>query len=430
MNSHASIATSNNKGSELNAPAVRATVGATIGFIIGPTSIIAPPLGLFMLPVAKEFGLGRAGFPLLMLMVSLFAGLFSPIAGRVMDRMGIRNVIIPAVILSALAQIALGLTTGSFVAFLAVMAAVGILAGIQNPTAYTKVLAMWYSRRRGFMIALAGAVGGGGGGVLVPLLVERCIDAGGWQMGYMGVGVFILLGTPLLVWLLREPAIPGHAVLQAANPQPVASSGLVGLALGQATMTARFWMILIAMMGASGSLVALTVHVPAWIFDAGGSGRVAATFLSLFALGGICGQLGCGVLLDRFTTVRVCAPFFLLAAIGVAILQVVPATALWIPAAGLLSGMALGAELGLASYLVSRYFGLRNYGQIYGCIYGAMVVASGAGPVLMGIAFEISGFYEPAFAFASAALLFSGLLIASLPKYTFAVAHADSESRI
>jgi hypothetical protein len=90
---------------------------------------------------------------------------------------------------------------------------------------------------------------------------------------------------------------------------------------------------------------------------------------------------------------------------------------------GLLIGLALGAELGLASYFVTRYFGFKSYGQIYGCIYGAMVAGSGSGTVLMGVAYEMTGTYLPAFATAAGLLLLSAILIASLPRYRFTISH-------
>lgn len=413
--------------SELTPRSLAATTGAAIGFLIGPSSIIAPPLGLFMLPVATEFGLGRAGFPLLMLMVSICAGVMSPLAGRAIDRYGVLKVIVPAVILSGLAHIGLASTSGSFPLYLCLMAMVGVLAGVQNPVAYTKVVAMWFRRHRGIMVSLAAAVGSGGGGILVPQLAEYFISMGGWQMGYAGLGGFILIGTPFLAWLLREPGVPAKRAHGAA-PTPLQSMAVHGLSLREARATGTFWMILFALMAASASLVALTVHVPAWIADAGGSRQSAAAFLSLFALGGVVGQFGSGALLDRIAHARIGAPFFLVAASGVGLLQLVGATSPWVAAAGFMIGMALGTELGLASYFVSRYFGLRSYGQVYGCTYGAMVVASGAGPVVMGIGFEMSGSYLPAFMVAGVALLSSALLITILPAYRYPVAHLNNEN--
>ncbi len=40
----------------------------------------------------------------------------------------------------------------------------------------------------------------------------------------------------------------------------------------------------------------------------------------------------------------------------------------------------MGAELDLMGFLVARYFGLAEFGRIYGWQYGAFVLASGISP--------------------------------------------------
>ncbi len=404
--------------SEWSTPALLTVVGATVGMLIGPTSIIAPPIGLFMPAVSQEFGLGRAGFPLLMLMVSIFAGLCSPLAGRLIDRVGVRRVILPAVTLFGLAEIALSQTKGSFAAFLFVFALTGILAGIQNPTAYTKLLALWFERRRGLMVSIACAVGSGGGGILIPQLTQRLISAGGWQWGYAGLGIFILLGAPIVYLLLKEP----RASVRKTASAPVATdTELPGLSRGQAMKTRPFWTILIAMAGVSASLVALSVHVPAWIADAGGSTSKAAAFLSLFAAGSVVSQVSSGILLDRINSPKVGALFFGLAFVGAFLLRGATPDSNALLLYAFLIGTGLGAELGMACYFISRYFGFRSYGEIYGSVYGTLVMASGLGPVLMGLAFEHFHVYLPTFNVAAGILLVSTILIFLLPPYVFAV---------
>ncbi len=44
-------------------------------------------------------------------------------------------------------------------------------------------------------------------------------------------------------------------------------------------------------------------------------------------------------------------------------------------------GFAMGAELDLMGFLVARYFGLAEFGRIYGWLYGAFIFASGLGPL-------------------------------------------------
>ena len=403
---------------ELNGKSIPVVIGATFGFLVGPTSVIAPPIGLFMLPVGQQFGLDRATFPLLMLMVATIVGISSPFAGRAIDRFGVRRILLPALFLSGLVQIALSFTTGSLAAVLAVMICVGLLAGIQNPIGYTKVIALWFNRERALMVSLAAALGSGIGGILVPQIVARLIGLGGWQWGYAGLGVYILCGLPIIWWLLREPA----AAVSGSEFEPVAPQS-EGLTLGQAASTGTFWKILLSLMLTSCSVSALAVHVPAWAIDGGAGAGIAATFLSLFSLGSILGQLGSGFLLDRIDSARVGSPPFFLASAGAAMLLVLAPLSPILALDGLLIGLALGAELGLASYFVTRFFGFKSYGQIYGCIYGAMVAGSGSGTVLMGVAYEVTGTYRPAFAVAAGTLLISAILIASLPRYRFTIAH-------
>jgi len=403
---------------EANAKSIPVVIGSTIGFLVGPTSVIAPPIGLFMVPVGAQFGLDRATFPLVMLMVATIVGISSPFAGRAIDRFGVRKILLPALFLSAMVQILLAFTSASLLAFLAVMACVGLLAGVQNPIGYTKVIALWFNRERAMMVSLAAALGSGIGGIVVPQIVARLIGSGGWQWGYAGLGIYILCGLPFVWWLLREPA----DIAQKNKSQDV-EQATEGVTLGQAAATASFWKILFALMLTSFSVSALAVHVPAWAIDGGAGPGIAATFLSLFSLGSIAGQLGSGYLLDRFDTARIGSPPFFLASIGAGMLALLSPMSPLLALDGLLIGLALGAELGLASYFVTRYFGFKSYGQIYGCIYGAMVAGSGSGTVLMGVAYEMTGTYLPAFATAAGLLLLSAILIASLPRYRFTISH-------
>ena len=45
--------------------------------------------------------------------------------------------------------------------------------------------------------------------------------------------------------------------------------------------------------------------------------------------------------------------------------------------------VSLGAEVDIVGYLVSRYFGLRRYGEIYGYIFAIFTIGSGVGPYLI-----------------------------------------------
>jgi MFS family permease len=85
--------------------------------------------------------------------------------------------------------------------------------------------------------------------------------------------------------------------------------------------------------------------------------------------------------------------------------------------AAALLGSALGAEADLMPYLLSRYFGLERFGELYGYAFSAYAIAGGTGPFVMGWLYDTVGSYRPA------VLLFAGMtaaaavLIARLPRY-------------
>jgi MFS family permease len=57
-------------------------------------------------------------------------------------------------------------------------------------------------------------------------------------------------------------------------------------------------------------------------------------------------------------------------------------------------GLAAGAELDLIAYMSSRYFGLKNYGKIYGAQFVFFAVGSGAAPAVFGWSQDVTGSYE------------------------------------
>jgi MFS family permease len=45
-------------------------------------------------------------------------------------------------------------------------------------------------------------------------------------------------------------------------------------------------------------------------------------------------------------------------------------------------------------YLISRYFGFRSFGEIYGYMFSAFTLGLAVGPVVMGFGFDIAGSYR------------------------------------
>jgi MFS family permease len=55
--------------------------------------------------------------------------------------------------------------------------------------------------------------------------------------------------------------------------------------------------------------------------------------------------------------------------------------------------LAIGAELDSVIYLATRYFGMRNYGALFGFIAALISAGTGIGPFAGGLVFDLTGSY-------------------------------------
>jgi hypothetical protein len=94
--------------------------------------------------------------------------------------------------------------------------------------------------------------------------------------------------------------------------------------------------------------------------------------------------------------------------------------------AAALLGLLIGAELDLMAYMVSRYFGLRAFGEIYSYVYAAYVLGSGIGPLLMGVGFDATGSYNLALGGLAISTLIAAGLISRLGPYRVWEAGAET----
>jgi MFS family permease len=61
--------------------------------------------------------------------------------------------------------------------------------------------------------------------------------------------------------------------------------------------------------------------------------------------------------------------------------------------AAILLGLAMGAELDIFAYLTGRYFGLNNFGSLFGGVLLSLCVGAGIGPIVASRIFDINGNY-------------------------------------
>lgn len=400
---------------EFKRASIIVAIAAGVGMSAGPTPMVSAVAGLFMKPLAETFNLSRTAISAILLLSPLAVALFAPFGGRMIDRFGVRTVLLPIVLLFATANAAMVGVTALW-QYVVLATVISLCISVHCYSSYTKVLALWFSRYRGVVTGLVIACGSGLGAAIIPQLVQPWIASYGWQYAYLGIGAIVLLwGFPILFFFLKEPRPE-----QRAEPTDSSTPDILpGLERHEAIRTRTFWIIAAAMYFAPLAIIGTVAHLFAMLTERGVSPSQAATALSFIYVGGMIGQLSSGFLLDRIASPRAILIYFCGALLGVLLLHRSTNPAMLLPGAVCL-GLGQGAEMSILAYLTSRYFGLRNYGAIYGRLYACANLGIASGILSMGIVHDRAGSYAPMGYILPAATVLVILLFSRLPPYTFA----------
>jgi MFS family permease len=401
-------------------------VGSTIGLIVGNGPVSLFSSGVFLKPVSGEFGWDRATMTGAAGLSTLFSAVCVPIVGIMIDRWGIKRVMLPILALYGLSIAALSLTPASVAVFTMLYVFMGIAGAGQGPLPYVKSISAWFDARRGLALGIAMA-GVGIGVFIVPQIVRVLIQDYGWRIAYIGLGALMfLVAFPSMALLVREPE-EGFARRRVRLAQAV-EVVLPGLSVREVLMGSRFWLLALSVLCVSTVVNGFGVHIVPLLTDRGLSPAVATSMLGVFGLGTLGGRLLSGYLVDRFFAPYIAAVFFLLGAVGVGLITSGAGGA--VPTFGIvLLGIAAGTEIDMLGYLSSRYFGLRHFGQLYGYIFAVFSAGAALGPYVLGVCFDrLHSYNDALFGYVGLLVLASGLIV-SLGAYVFPV-ESDVDVRL
>jgi MFS family permease len=390
-------------------------VGAVGGLIVCNGPVLSFTFGVFLKPLMADMGWDRAEASFALSFGGVFSALMVPVFGWMMDRLSIRRVALPGIVLYAGAIALLALSPRSFLVFTLLFAFAEGLSAIQTPIGYAKAIAAWFDSRRGLALGMAMS-GVGLGGFIMPQLAETMIERVGWRGAYVVLAALtLLIAFPVVAVWIREP----RAGEGEHGGPVVARHDLPGLTPGQAAATLRFWLLLVVLFLVAISINGTVAHVVPLLTDAGIPRASAAATLGLFGLATMTGRLLAGWLVDRFFASYVATILFLAPIAGFAALA---SAAGMLPAFGvILLGLGLGTEIDLIAFLVSRYFGQRAFGQIYGYCFMVFSFGSASGRFLGGWLYDLAGSYNPALIGASVALVIAAILVNSFGPYVYPV---------
>lgn len=344
--------------------------------------------GLFLQPMALEYGWGRQVFSVSIAIQNLAWGVLGAILGACADRYGSGRVIAGAALCYVLGLVGMSIVSSPWAMHLNSGLLIGTALG---GTAFGIVLAVIGRtvppEKRSFAMGIATAAGSFGQFAVLPL-TQYLITHFNWHVALLGLAGLAALIIPLASALAGKATAGVGAVAQ--------NQTLIG-ALREAVGEKGFHLIFWGYFVCGFHIAMLTVHLPSYVTDQGLKPEHGMTALALIGLSNIVGTLSAGWLGGRFSRKYLLSTIYTLRAFLIASLVFLPLTpaSLYFFACGI--GVLWLSTVPLTNGLVGQIFGLRYVAMLGSVVFFGHQIGSFVGVWLAGYLYDTTGSYHGAF---------------------------------
>ena len=342
-------------------------------------------MGLYLQPMAMEYGWGREVFSVSMAIQNLMWGLLGALAAAIADRYGAGRVLAGA----GIAYVA-GLASMAYVRTpLAMHIASGLLIGLALAgTSFAIVMAVIgrnvAPEKRSLAFGLSTAAGSFGQFALIPV-AQFLISHYDWHTALVGMAGIAGLIVPLAAVLSGKPAAAPGSGQSMSN------------ALAEAWSDRGFHLLFWGFFVCGFHIAMLTVHLPAFVTDAGLKPEHGMTALALIGLFNIVGSLSAGWLGGRVSKKYLLSAIYTVRALLITLLIAFPLSppTLYFFACGI--GVLWLSTVPLTNGLVGQIFGMRYAGMLSAVVFVGHQIGSFIGVWLAGYLYDTTGSYAGAF---------------------------------
>ncbi|MFG2820752.1 MFS transporter [Kitasatospora sp. NPDC048365] len=289
--------------------------GVSLVVLIGSAGFRSTP-GLMMDALSGEFGWSHATISSAVSVNLTLYGLTAPFAAALMDRFGVRLVVVCALLTIATGAGLTILMTQPWQLILCWGVLVGLGSGSMAGAFATTVSGRWFKARQGLVTGVLTAAGAAGNLVFLPVLAAL-VENHGWRAAVVTVSVAAsAVAVPVLLLMRERPADLGLLPYGATEPPPappVTGSALARSlrVLRDAAGTRPFWLLAgsFAICGATTAGLVGTHFIPA-AHDHGMPNTTSASLLALVGVFDVVGTVASGWFTDRFDSTRLLVAYY------------------------------------------------------------------------------------------------------------------------
>lgn len=360
--------------------------------------------GLFLQPITADTGWGRETFAFTIALQNLVWGIAQPFTGALADRIGAGKVALAGAFFYAAGLLLMGYPSGPT----GFVLAGGVLVGLGlSGTAFSIIFGVLgrntAPERRSLVLGIGTAVGSFGQFIMLPVTFGL-IETIGWSAGFAVLSALALAIVPLSVVLFekRQP----HAVTLANTPASVSAIDALRLAVRHR----GFWLLFLGFFVCGFQIVFISVHLPAYLLDAGVGAGVATTVLALIGLVNVAGTYYAGVWGGRYRKPMMLGWIYLARAVIIAGFVMLPLSSISAYAFGALLGLLWLSTVPLTNGTVVSLFGVKNLSMLGGIVFLSHQIGAFLGGWLGGVLYDRFGSYDLAWGISIALSLIAALL--------------------
>jgi len=396
----------------------------TFGVLLVTAGIRATP-GILIIPLESEFGWSRTVISAAIAINIALFGLIGPFAASVMDRWGLRRIVLAAL---ALLAASVALTTqmrSQWHLMLLWGVLVGTGTGVTSLVLAAVVATRWFEERRGLVVGALSAANATGQLVFLPLLASL-VQQRGWRAAcFVVAGAAVAVFAMVALFMRDRPQdlgleAYGHRPAAPGAPRPAqALAPLVALRL--ATRSRAFWILAGTFFVCGASTNGLIgTHLIAACHDYGIPEIRSAQLLAMMGIFDILGTTASGWLTDRYSSRHLLFAYYTLRGVSLLFLPLtLDGGAHGLGWFAVFYGLDWVATVPPTVQLAGEPLGRENTGVVYGWIaashqLGASMAAFGAGAIRSGF-----GDYRVAFWIAGVLCVCAGLSFITIGRRTF-----------
>jgi MFS family permease len=355
-------------------------------------------MGLYLQPMALEYGWGREVFSLAMAIQNLAWGALGPFAGGIADRFGAGRVVAGAGALYVVGLVGMAYAPTPLWMYLDSGFLIGLaLSGTSFAIVFAVIGRVTPPEKRSAALGIATAAGSFGQFALLPV-TQLLISRYDWHVALIGTAAITALVVPL-------------ALTMGGRQAPLAGpSQSIGAALREAAGERGFHLLFWGYFVCGFHIAMLTVHLPSFVTDQGLRAEQGMTALALIGLFNILGTLGAGYLGGRLSKKYLLSTIYLIRAGLIAILVLLPLTpvTLYLFACGI--GLLWLGTVPLTNGLVGQIFGMRYAAMLASIVFFGHQIGSFVGVWLAGYLYDTTGSYSGAFLASIALGIFAAIV--------------------